>query len=388
MVRGKRKLRMLKPLHLSFLIFLTIIFYIVNQAQTKEEVNDFSAVDKIITNAIEDGAFPGSVVLAFKEDGVAYHKSFGHHTYDKKVEVATNTVYDLASLTKVIATTSAVMLCYERNLIELDKPVAFYLPRFSVNRKEKITVKNLLLHNSGLPAWRKFYGREINEDEIIDEILTAKLEYNTGAKTVYSDLGMITLGKIVEKVTGKELDKFCKDEIFDRLKMNSTFFNPPDSVKYRIAPTENDKYWRKRLLIGEVHDEAASLLHGVAGHAGLFSTASDIAKLLYVYINEGKCRKDQIFSKETIDLFTKRFSDMSTRALGWDTKSAVGSSAGSLFGAKSFGHTGFTGTSVWIDPDKKLFVVFLTNRIYPTRENKKLYRVRPKLHNAIVNALN
>ena len=169
--------------------------------------------------------------------------------------------------------------------------------------------------------------------------------------------------------------------------MNSTFFNPPDSLIDKIAPTEYDNYWRNKLVWGEVHDETASLLNGVAGHAGLFSTAKDVSNLLQLLLNSGTFNGHQLIKPETVKLFTNRYSDKSTRVLGWDTKSREKSSAGNLFDLTSFGHTGFTGTSVWIDPTRNLFVVFLTNRVYPTRENKKLYKVRPTLHDAVINVL-
>jgi CubicO group peptidase (beta-lactamase class C family) len=200
-------------------------------------------------------------------------------------------------------------------------------------------------------------------------------------------LGFITLAKIVEQVTGKGFDVYCKEEIFIPLQMNSTFFNPPDSLLYKIAPTEYDNYWRHKLVWGKVHDETASLLNGVAGHAGLFSTTKDVSNLLQMLLDRGRYKNIQLIKPETVKIFTTRYSDKSTRALGWDTKSKENSSAGNLFDITSFGHTGFTGTSVWIDPTRKLFVVFLTNRVYPTRENKKLYKVRPILHNAVINAL-
>jgi CubicO group peptidase (beta-lactamase class C family) len=198
---------------------------------------------------------------------------------------------------------------------------------------------------------------------------------------------MIVLGKVIEKVTNKNLDEFCKEEIFNPLGMNNTFFNPPDSVKDKIAPTEFDNYWRMRLIRGEVHDETSSLLGGVAGHAGLFSTANDIGKFLEMIMSEGRFRGKQIISKETVKLFTSKISAEDERLLGWDLKSGSGSSAGEKFSTNSFGHTGFTGTSIWIDPVRNLFVVFLTNRVYPSRENKKIYKVRPLLHEAIIDVL-
>ena len=368
-----------------FLIGLNVSCQNNNNHQGKY---DFTQIDEIIQSANNDSAFPGAVVLVSKEGEIIYEKAFGHLTYyDTSAVVTINTIYDIASLTKVTATTTAVMICYDKNLFSLDDPVAKYIPEFSQNGKEKVTIKNLLLHNSGLPAFKRFYKNYSSAEEIIKDIYKTPLSYEPGSKTVYSDLGFITLAKIVEQVTGKRFDAFCKEEIFKPLQMNSTFFNPPDSLKYKIAPTEYDNYWRKKLVWGKVHDETSSLLNGVAGHAGLFSTAEDMSKLLQLLLNGGTFNSHQIIKPATAILFTTRYSDKSSRALGWDTKSEEKSSAGKLFDITSFGHTGFTGTSVWADPIRKLFVVFLTNSVHPTRENKKLYKVRPVLHDAVINAL-
>jgi len=348
----------------------------------------FNAVDKVINKAVEDKSFPGAVVLVWKDGKTIYEKAFGNYTYDSSSpKIKTTTIYDLASVTKVVATTTAAMICYDRNLFSLDDKVVKYIPEFGVNGKEYITIKNLLIHNSGLPAWKKFYGRDLKYDDVINEIYSSELEYKTGEKTVYSDLGIITLGKIIEKVSGKSLDVFCKDEIFIPLKMESTFYNPDDSLKKLCAPTETDNYWRMKILQGEVHDETSAMLNGVAGHAGLFSTADDLSKLMSVLLNKGKVKQKIFIQQSTIELFKKRVSEESTRAIGWDTKSDSGSSAGKYFSKNSFGHTGYTGTSIWADPDRNLFVVFLTNRVYPTRENTKIQKVRPQLHNAVIKSI-
>jgi len=380
----------LKYMLLVFIsVFLSGLKVSCQDSKQGQNEYDFIRVDEIIQSAIKDSAFPGAAVLVSKEGEVIYENAFGHLTYDDtSAAVTVNTIYDIASLTKVIATTTAVMICYEKNLFTLDDPVAKYIPEFLQNGKEKITIKNLLLHNSGLPAFKRFYKDFTSADDVINDIYNSPLSYETGSKTVYSDLGSITLAKIVEQVTGKKFDVFCKEEIFIPLQMNSTFFDPPDSFVYKIAPTEYDNYWRKKLVWGEVHDETASLLNGVAGHAGLFSTIEDISNLLQLFLNDGTFNGEQIIKPATIKLFTTRYSDKSTRALGWDTKSREKSSAGNLFNITSFGHTGFTGTSVWLDPTRDLFVVFLTNRVYPTRENKKIYKVRPALHDAVINVLN
>ena len=373
----------------NFTHILLIAFLILNMSISAQS-NDFqfNAVDKVINKAIEDKSFPGAVVLVWKDGKTIYEKAFGNYTYDSlSPKVKTNTLFDLASLTKVVATTTAAMICYDRNLFSLDDKVVKYIPEFGVNGKEYITIKNLLIHNSGLPAWKKFYGRDLKYDDVINEIYSSELEYKTGEKTVYSDLGIITLGKIIEKVSGKSLDVFCKDEIFIPLKMESTFYNPDDSLKKLCAPTETDNYWRMKTLQGEVHDETSAMLNGVAGHAGLFSTADDLAKLMSVLLNKGKVNQKIFIQQSTIELFTKRVSEESTRAIGWDTKSDSGSSAGKYFSKNSFGHTGYTGTSIWADPDRNLFVVFLTNRVYPTRENTKIQKVRPQLHNAVIKSI-
>ena len=199
-------------------------------------------------------------------------------------------MYDLASLTKVIATTTATMICYDRSLFKLDDKVAKYLPQFGMNGKENITIGNLLVHDSGLrpdiPSYRVFDSVKNKEQGVMNEIFNDTLVYATGTKMVYSDLNFILMGKIIEKVTGKHLDKFCEKNIFKPLGMNSTMFNPPQSLFNRIAPTENDDYWRHRQIRGTVHDETSQLLGGVAGHAGLFSTAEDLSKLLQMLLQK------------------------------------------------------------------------------------------------------
>ncbi len=376
---------MIKTVQFCFVILLSILSL---KILAQNQKYNFNRVDSVIENAIKDQAFPGAQLLIWKDGKTIYEKPYGHFTYDKKSpKVTSATLYDLASVTKVIATTTATMICYDRKLFSLDDPVVKYIPEFGVNGKDQITIKNLLLHNSGLPAFKRFYEFCSSADDVLKDIYYSKLEYPTGEKTIYSDLGIITLAKIIEKVTAKKFDVFCKEEIFTPLKMYSTLFNPPDSLKKLCAPTENDNYWRNSLLQGEVHDEASAMLNGVAGHAGLFSTASDIAKLMSVLINNGMYNGKYFINPETVKLFTTRYSEQSSRALGWDTKSEKGSSAGDFFSPYSFGHTGYTGTSVWADPERKLVVIFLTNRVYPTRDNIKILKVRPELHNTIIKAI-
>ena len=371
---------------LKIIYIFIIIFNSGLLCQDKSET--FKDVEIIIKKAIDDKAFPGTVILIWKDGKILYENAFGNFTYESESQkVNVKTIFDLASVSKVVATTTAAMICYDRKLFSLEDKVIKFIPEFGVYGKETITIKNLLLHNSGLSAWKKYYGRDLNATDVIKEIYSSELEYKTGESTVYSDLGIITVGKIIEKVTGQSLDKFCADEIFIPLKMNSTFYNPNDSMQNLCAPTEKDDYWRMKVLQGEVHDETSKMLGGVAGHAGLFSTAEDISKLMAVLMNKGKLGNKEFIKQSTVELFTKRFSNESTRAFGWDTKSDSGSSAGKYFSKKSFGHTGYTGTSIWADPERNLFVIFLTNRVHPTRDNTKILKVRPQLHNAVIKCL-
>ncbi|MBZ0199031.1 MAG: beta-lactamase family protein [Ignavibacteriaceae bacterium] len=350
---------------------------------------DFSNVDSIVLNGINDTAFPGAVVLISKDGKIFYERAYGHFTYEKNSNpVKTTTMFDLASLTKVIATTNAVMICVDRGLFSLDDKVVKYIPEFGANGKDIVTIKNLMMHNAGLIAWKPFFKTDIKTaDELLNYIYNSELKYEPGTKTVYSDWGLITVGKIIERVTGNTLDEFCSKEIFKPLGMTRTMFNPPAELKNEIMPTELDNYWRHRLVQGTVHDETSDMLGGVAGHAGLFSTAGDIAKISQMLLQKGSYDGKQYIKPETVEMFIKRQSSKSSRAIGWDTKTKEASTAGTLFDLTSYGHTGFTGTSVWTDPTRKLFVVFLTNRVYPTRENSKLYQIRRRLHDAVINAI-
>jgi len=348
-------------------------------------------LDKIVKKAIADSAFPAAELLVAKDGLIVYNKAFGTYDYSPySRQVDNGTMFDLASLTKVVGTTNAVMKLYDEKRLDLDDPVVKYLPKFGENGKEKITIRNLLLHDSGLPALMKFYETCTSPEQLLDSVYATPLVYRTGDSTIYSDLGLIVLGKVIENVTGTALDRYLADEFFEPLHMENTMFNPPQWRWDRIAPTEIDTVWRKQktAVRGRVHDENASVLGGVSGHAGLFSTASDLVKMMQMLLNGGTYGGRRYLNQETVRMFTRRQSGHSTRALGWDTKSLHGySSAGSLFSSNSFGHTGFTGTSIWADPERNLFVVFLTNRVHPTRENMKISRVRPAVHDAVIEAL-
>jgi CubicO group peptidase (beta-lactamase class C family) len=303
-------------------------------------------------------------------------------------------MYDCASLTKVIATTSAVMKLHDEKRISLDDKVSKFIPQFSEGKKSELTLRHLLRHSSGLPPFRQLWKICPDAKSAIDSIYATNLVANPGDTTIYSDLGFITLGKIIEQVSGKSLEKFVKENFFEPLGMTRTMFKPPKELWENVAPTEYDSLWRKRLVQGVVHDENADFLGGVSGHAGLFSTSSDLAIFMHMLMNGGTYNGKRYLDSSTIALFTKKQSETSSRALGWDTKSPIGSSAGGLFSPTSFGHTGFTGTSIWADPveihafgKRNLFVILLTNRVHPTRANSKIAKVRPAVHDAVIDAL-
>ena len=347
-------------------------------------------VDTIITSAVADSAFPGAVLLVAKDGVIVHEKAYGRFTYDPSSEhVPVDAMFDLASVTKVIATTSAMMRLVDEKKISLHDPVVKYIPQFGQKGKEKITIYNLMVHNSGLPAWIKFYEFCDSPQCVLDSIFATPLQYRTGDTTIYSDLGLITIGKVIEKITGTTLDNYVDSVFFKPLGMKSTMYNPPADLLDRIVPTEVDSFWKKTYLPvhGRVHDENAATLGGVSGHAGLFSTAGDLVKILQMELNGGEYGGKRYLQSETIKKFTTRQSPRSTRGIGWDTRNPDDGFEGKYPSLKTFRHTGFTGTSVVIDPEKKLIVIFLTNRVYPTRANSKLFRVRPAVHNAVYEAL-
>ncbi len=329
------------------------------------------------------------------QDQLSVHP-FGKLTRDaKSAAVTAAMMYDMASVTKVVVTTTSVMKLVEQDRLGLDMPVVRYLPEWAAGAKSdpdptwraRVTVRNLMLHDGGLPAHRDFYKQAKGHDAMIAAVMAEPLIREPGKQVEYSDLGLILVGEIIQRLTGMPLDKFAKEEILNPLGMADTMFNPPKSLRDRIAPTELDTDFRKRLVWGEVHDENAWAMGGVAGHAGLFSTAGDIAKFAQMLLNGGIYAHRRLLSRATIQTFTARQAiGDSARAIGWDVPTQP-SSAGHFFSDKSFGHTGFTGTSIWIDPERDLFVILLTNRVNPTRANEKIRQVRPALHDAVFQAL-
>ncbi len=349
----------------------------------------FAHVDSIMLQAVADSVFPGAVLLVADSGRRVHLRAYGMMGYGTYARLMPkNAIFDLASVTKVVATTTAAMLLVDRGQLDLDAPVQRYLPGFTGENKDKVTVRHLLVHASGLPPFRRYYLENLSAEETLHRIMIEPLIYSPGSETRYSDLGIILTAKIVEAISGLSLDRFCTKNIFQPLDMKDTFFNPPAEVLDRIPPTEYDP-WRGRMVHGQVHDENAFTLGGVSGHAGLFSTAEDLSHFAAMLLAEGKYGGRQLISPEIIAEFTRRQNLVSgsSRALGWDTRSAEKSSSGQYMSMRAFGHTGFTGTSIWIDPVKKVFVILLSNRVHPTRDNRRIIGFRPRLHDAVMQAL-
>ncbi len=345
----------------------------------------------VLEQAVHDRAFPGGVLAVGHEGRLVIHP-FGRQTYSAKSPAVTaDTIYDVASLTKVVVTTTAAMQLVEAGMLRLDAPVALYLPEWAEGLQRewraKVTIEDLLRHSSGLPAHREFYRQAKGYRAILSRVLAEPLESEPGTRIVYSDLDFILLGEIVRQMSGMGLVEPARERIFRPLGMFASHFRPGRGLRARIAPTENDKTWRKRQVWGEVHDQNASAMGGVAGHAGLFSTAGDLAIFCQMILNGGSYAHRRLIERATIRQFTARQTiGDAARALGWDVPGEA-SSCGRFFSRGSFGHTGFTGTSLWLDPEKELFVVLLTNRVYPSAENELHKQVRPALHDAVVQGL-
>ncbi|MES2179578.1 MAG: serine hydrolase domain-containing protein [Gemmatimonadota bacterium] len=340
----------------------------------------------ILDAAVKDSAFPGGIAVVGNHAGALVTVAAGHLDWKKSPKPTVNTLWDLASLTKVIGMTSAVMQLVEQHKIDLDAPVQKYLTEWTGPNKEKVTVRHLITHQSGLPAFKTYYKQNASPDSTLKLMISTPLDTLPGVKMVYSDIGAILLGKIVERVSGETLDGYLSKHVFKPLGMTDTRYKPPKSLLPRIAPTEVDP-WRGRHLVGEVHDENAFALGQVSGHAGLFSTAHDLDRLARAYLNGGAIGGGRLAKAETIKQFTTVWdSTFSSRALGWDTPSA-NSSAGHFIMRPGFGHTGFTGTSFWVAPQHDLYIILLTNRVNPTREHSKIGPARVAVADAAMRIL-
>ena len=344
-------------------------------------------------------AFPGGVVAVGWAGRLVHLKAFGQLSCDRAApDARIDSIYDLASLTKVVVTTTLAMMLVDEGRLDLEARVASYFPAFSGAAKQRVTIRQLLTHTGGLVWWAPLYKEISGKAAYLERIVALDLAYEPGTKSVYSDLGIILLGDVLERQAGASLDELARRRVLDPLGMHDTLYRPPPALAPRIAPTEQDP-WRGRVLRGEVHDENAFALGGVAPHAGLFGTAPDLSRLAQTLLDGGAHEGRRLVSRATRELFSERAGIPGvTRALGWDTptdesgrrSSSAGqpgySSAGSLLSARSFGHTGFTGTSIWMDPERGLYLILLTNRVNPTRENNRIRDVRSRLADAVVRA--
>ena len=374
------------------MINLLGILLFTAQSEGQNDISNPQYLDSLkicLNQAISDSAFPGCAISVGYRGKLIFEQSFGTFTYEPqspKIEV--NSIFDLASLTKVVATTTTTMILYDQGRLQLDWKVIDIIPAFQGKDKEKVTIRHLLTHTSGLPGWIRFYLELNGKERIIQEICDTELENEPGTTYVYSDLGMIMMQKILETIAQKPLDQLVLDYISIPLYMKRTIYNPDSSLINEIVPTEISE-WHKKLVHGFVHDENTYVMGGISGHAGLFSTVQDLSVFCQMYLNRGLYDNKRILKTETIELFTTRQNliEGSTRALGWDTRSEQNSMAGDFMSMRAFGHSGFTGTTIWIDPENQVFVVLLSNRVYPTRENRKISRVRPIVHNYVMKTI-
>jgi len=350
--------------------------------------SQFAGAYLILEEGMRNKAFPGAAFAVFARGETIALDGVGGFTYDPGAKpVSSSTVFDLASVTKVIATTSMAMLLYQKGLLALDRPLADILPAFSQggpagDPRRKVTLRMLLAHASGLPGYVRLFEQTSERETLLGACLRLPLEAAPGTRSEYSDPGFILLGEALELMAGEGLDSFAAREVFSPLDMTSACFRPPEDWRSLIPPTEEDLTFRHRIIQGEVQDENCFVLGGVAGHAGLFSNALD--PLLYA--RSLFC--GQLFATETIQLFTTRagLPQNSSRALGWDTPSQP-SSSGSYFSRQSAGHLGYAGTSLWIDFERQIAIVLLTNRTWPDRQNQLIRTIRPRFYDAIMEAL-
>lgn len=348
-----------------------------------------------------DSAYPGAVVAVGRHGRLALLAAAGHYGADDPRPVGPATLYDLASLTKVIGLTTACMILVDEGKLALDAPVQRYLPEFRGPDKAQVTIRHLLTHSSGAHWWRPLFREAGSRAAVLALVDTTPLDTVPGARFVYSDLGAIVLMQVVERITGERIDRYLARRVFGPLGMSATRYLPPRTWRDRIAPTEIDTVFRHRLIRGEVHDENAGRMEGVSGHAGLFSTAPDLARFATWLMALRAGRAPELApavgaaAMPTIPAtlvleFTRRqgIPPGSSRALGWDTPSDSGySSAGTRLSRQSFGHTGFTGTSIWMDPERDLFIILLTNRVNPTRANTKILQVRAQVADLVAEAM-
>jgi CubicO group peptidase (beta-lactamase class C family) len=347
----------------------------------------FATAFALLQRAIAERVFPAASVAVTHKGKLVVRKALGRFTYESGApETTPDTIFDVASVTKIVATTSMAMILYELGLLDLDMPAVALVPELAADnpRHPEVTIRMLLTHSSGLPAYGKLFLEAKNRDELLAAAFATQLTADPGSRIEYSDIGFIILGVALERLAEEPLDSFCRREVFGPLGMLRTAFCPPSAWRDTIPPTADDRSFRQRIIQGEVQDENASVMGGVAPQAGLFATAGDLALFANAMLEGGR----PILRPETLAVFTRRESSPpgTTRALGWDTPSFT-SQSGKYFPANSFGHLGYTGTSLWIDPVRQLSVTLLTNRTWPDCANLAIKEFRPRFHDAVVEAI-
>ena len=372
---------------------------------------NFAVVEQELEAAVNAGAFPGAVLLVGRGGQVEYHGAVGYRSLEPtRTPMHPDTVFDLSSLTKPLATATAFLQLVEQGRVAFDDRLTRFFPNFGVHGKTQVTFRHLLAHCSGLAAWHPFY-KEVERIErhgrlnflasrgarvhVYEQVHRERLEYPTASRSLYSDLGFMLLGEFIELITGTTLDRYCHERIFRPLGLRATGFVDLSLVRSRqvtamtdsIAPTERCP-WRKKMLCGEVHDDNAYAMGGVAGHAGLFATAADVHALAARLLACHRGADDFLPAALVRECWTPNPTvPDSTWALGWDTPSAKNSSAGERISRHAVGHLGFTGTSLWIDLEREIEVILLTNRVHPHRDNERIRSVRPRVHDAVMEAL-
>jgi CubicO group peptidase (beta-lactamase class C family) len=341
----------------------------------------------VLFHAIAQRAFPGAAFAVFRDAETVLQGAVGRFTYDETApDITLSTIYDLASVTKVVATTSMAMLLCDRGQLDLNRPVVEVLPEFAGGdpQRKKVTVEMLLAHSSGLPAYAKLFLQAKDRDSLLQLACTVPLEADPGTRAEYSDIGFIVLGELLQRLAGETLESFCSREVFSPLKMKSTSYCPGSELRNAIPPTVDDREFRHRVIQGEVHDENASLIGGVLGHAGVFSNTADLMKFSGAMLGA----EPGLFRHEIIDLFTQRRQSPigTSRALGWDTPSPP-SQSGKYYSRHSYGHLGYTGTSLWIDGEHHIAIALLTNRTWPDKQSQLIKQVRPAFHDAVMEEL-
>lgn len=343
-------------------------------------------IDSLARAAIGDRAASAVAVAAGRYGRLVHLRGYGAIDWAPGAPAVTDsTIFDLASLTKVVATTTAAMILEDEGKLDLDRPIAYYVPEITDTAKARITVRQVVTHRGGFESFAPLYLNFSGQADFLRQIDARPLRYEPGTQTIYSDWDLILLQRVVERITGQTLDRFTEERIFRPLGMHDTGFRPSAALRPRIAATEVDGR-RGGLIHGEVHDPNAWAIGGVAGHAGLFSSARDLSVFAQMLLNGGEYGGVRIVRPETVARWTAPQFPGSSRALGWDTPSGR-SSAGRFFGARSFGHTGYTGTSLWVDPERGLFVLLLTNRVNPTAENQKHVPLRRSVADAVQEAV-